>query len=461
MSALVIQGDTVWVALRDAGLVAVVHGDVIHYEAPAHIPSDLLGISLDQAGQVWCTSGHGLVRFIPKEGTWNRIPVNDGSTFQRLNKCILTLNDGTIALCADNTLIAFDPRSFDTLGALPSPYLVEVHNTSGKLVPNVNGNIDIPYRSSSFDATVSALGRMGPGPLEFVYRLEDLKGDQNVVTASSPIRYAGVPVGDHALLVKVRDAYGREGPEIKLLTVRIEAPFWQRWWFYAMLTVLGAVAMWMIARYKKQQTDRLQHMRDAIARDLHDDVGSTLGSINFYSEALKRKMIATGDPTSQDVADRIGHSSREMIDRMADIVWSVDPQNDDGASLLERMQAFATDLFSTRGVIVEWSAPMAVSTVKMNTELRRNLFMIFKEAVHNAAKYAQCSRLFVHLLIQGNNIVMEVRDNGIGFDPQNVDSYNGNGLLSMNKRATMLGGSVTIESDPDEGTRIRVTVPVQ
>lgn len=150
-----------------------------------------------------------------------------------------------------------------------------------------------------------------------------------------------------------------------------------------------------------------------------------------------------------------------MIDRMADIVWSVDPQNDDGASLLERMQAFATDLFSTRGVIVEWSAPMAVSTVKMNTELRRNLFMIFKEAVHNAAKYAQCSRLFVHLLIQGNNIVMEVRDNGIGFDPQNVDSYNGNGLLSMNKRATMLGGSVTIESDPGEGTRIRVTVPVQ
>lgn len=461
VSALAVQGDTVWVALRDAGLVAVVHGRVIHYEAPAHMPMDLLGISLDHEGHVWCTSGNGLVRFIPKGGTWTRIPVNDGSTYQRLNKCILTLNDGTIALCAENTLLSFDPRSFNSLGALPIPYLVEVHNTRGNLVPNVNGNIDIPYRSSSFDATVSALGRMGPGPIEFVYRLEDLKEDQNVVTASSPIRYAGVPVGDHTLLVKVRDAYGREGPEFKLLTVRIEAPFWQRWWFYAMLTVLGAVAMWMIARYKKQQTDRLQHMRDAIARDLHDDVGSTLGSINFYSEALKRKMIATGDPTSQDVAERIGHSSREMIDRMADIVWSVDPQNDDGASLLERMQVFATDLLATRGIIVEWSAPLTLITVKMNTELRRNLFMIFKEAVHNAAKYAQCSSLIVRLQVQGNDIVMEIRDNGIGFDPQNIDSYNGNGLVSMNKRASMLGGTISVASHTGEGTSIRVTVPVR
>lgn len=459
--ALYVQGDTIWAALRDAGLVAVAGDRVLHFEAPAHIPSDLLGLTVDHAGNVWCTSGHGLVRFAPKGGSWVRIPVNDGSTYQQLNKCVLTLSDGMIAFCADNTLITFDPRSFDVLGDLPTPYLVDVHNSNGILTPSASGNIDILYRSSSFDATISALGLKGAGPLVFVYRLEGVEAAPQVVTANEPLRYAGVPVGDHALFVKVRDAYGREGPEHKLLTVRIQAPFWQRWWFYALLTALGSATMWMIARYRKTQTDRLQHMRDTIARDLHDDVGSTLGSINFYSEALKRKLVEAGDPMAKDVAERIGQSSREMIDRMADIVWSVDPQNDDGASLLERMQAFATDLLATRGIAVDWDVSTNMVTKKMNTDLRRNLFLIFKEAIHNAAKYAECSRLFVRFHVQGDHILLEVRDNGVGFDPQNVDSYNGNGLVSMNKRAALLGGHVSLESTMGEGTKVYVVVPIR
>ena len=350
VSDLLIHLDTVWVAMRDAGLAAIVNDTVLFFPPPAHISSNLLGLALDGSGRVWCTTNDGLSCFDPATQEWIHVPINDGGTFTQLTKCIAKLNDGTMAFCADNSLITFDPDAFTIFPDLPTPYLTGVTNTWGSVLPTPEGVFEIPYRASSFDATVSALWPMGPASLEFVYRLEGLDIQPHVVTARTPIRYAGVPVGKHALMVRTRDAYGRVGPEIVLFTVEVLAPFWQRWWFYASLITLGAIVMFLIDRFREQQTMRLQSMRDHIARDLHDDVGSTLGSISFYSEALKRKLVDIDDPMAKDVASRIGNSSREMIDRMADIVWSVDPKNDDAGSLMERMKGYASDLVATRGI---------------------------------------------------------------------------------------------------------------
>jgi hypothetical protein len=235
---------------------------------------------------------------------------------------------------------------------------------------------------------LSALRPVGSAPLTFLCRLDDEGASYHEVTALEPLRYAGVPVGTHRLLVRVRDELGREGPEHTLLTITVIGPFWQRWWFFMIVLASGALGMFLISRSRQMQRAKLQHVRDRIARDLHDDIGSTLGSISFYSEALKRKLKDTDDATAQHVAEKIGSSSREMIDQMSDIVWSVDPKNDDTGALITRLQAFAGDLLAAKNIPLHFQADAALTDRKLTAEQRRNIFLICKEVLHNTVKYA-------------------------------------------------------------------------
>ena len=320
--------------------------------------------------------------------------------------------------------------------------------------------VEIPYRSSAFDAVLSALSTTGAGPLEFLYKLEGVDVEARVTTAREGIRYAGVPVGTHRLLVQVRDAYGRVGPEHALLTVTVTGPFWQRWWFFVIVLAAGALGMYGVSRLRQRQRAKLQGVRDRIARDLHDDIGSTLGSISYYSEALKRKLEHADDDMAQQVAEKIGSSSRAMIEQMSDIVWSVDPKNDDAASLIERMRGFGADLLSVQDIVLHFNTSPGLAERKLSAEQRRNLFLIYKEAMHNAAKYAHCASVTVTLSSKGRELVLSIRDDGAGFDPANVDSYNGNGLGNMRTRAGSIRARVEVVSTPGKGTEVRVVAPL-
>lgn len=459
VSTITVRGATVWATLRDGALVAIVNGKVKAYKVPEHLPSDLQGLAFDGRGRAWCTTSNGLVRFDPEDHTWLHVPVNDGGRFRQLNRCILRLRDGTMALCANNSLITFHPDAFDQLPPLPMPMLTGIRNAWGPVALNSRKGLQLPYRASSFEADLSALWPTGPAPLSFLYRVEGIEEVPHITTAMAPLRYASVPAGNHRLLVRVRDAYGREGPELAVLTLSIAAPIWQRWWVYLLLAMLAGGVMYAWSRHRFRQTLKLQAMRDGIARDLHDDIGSTLGSISYYSEALKRR-IGDQDAVAQDVADKIGANSREMIDRMSDIVWSVDPKNDDAGSLSDRMKIYAGDLLAARGMDLSFHLDRGLNTRRLSTPLRRGYFLIFKEALHNAMKYSGCSSVKISLHCDPRTIRMSISDNGSGFDPDNVDSYNGNGLPSMQARAESLGGKVEINSRPGAGTTIFVSAPI-
>lgn len=459
VSAIAIRGATVWATLREGALVAIENGRVRAYRVPEHLPSDLQGLAFDGQGRAWCTTSNGLLRFDPQDHAWLHVPVNDGGRFRQLNRCILRLRNGTMAFCAANSLITFNPEDFDHLPLLPMPTLTGVRDPWGDAILESSGNLQLPYRASSFEVDVSALSPTGPAPLNFLYRLEGIEQVPQVTTAGAAIRYAGVPAGNHRLLVRVRDAYGREGPEHALLTLAIAAPIWQRWWAYVLLAILVGGAMYAWSRHRFRQAMQLQAMRDGIARDLHDDIGSTLGSISYYSEALKRR-LGEQDPVAQDVVNKIGVNSREMIGRMSDIVWSVDPKNDDAGSLSDRMKMHASDLLDACGIQLSFHFGMDLTAHQLSIPLRRSFFLIFKEAIHNAMKYSGCTSVEVSLHCDPRTIRMTIADNGIGFDTDKADSYNGNGLLSMRARAASVGGKAEITSQPGAGTTVRVTAPL-
>ena len=454
--ALAFQDDTVWVAFRDGGLADIV-GDQAHaHVPPAHFPYDLVGVTVDRAGHVWCATGNGLVRYAPESNTWLHVPVNDGRTFRQLTRCITTLKDGRIAFCADDHLLLIDPAAYDPLQELPAPRIVGMSNTWGALQADEDAGMELPFRNSSFDLMLTALQPVGAAPLTFLCRLDDEGAVHHEATALEALRYAGVPVGTHRLLVRVRDAYGREGPEHTLLTVTVVGPFWQRWWFFILVLGVGAAGMYLFSRFRQRQRAKLQHVRDRIARDLHDDIGSTLGSISFYSEALKRKLGDTDDTMARQVAEKIGASSREMIDQMSDIVWSVDPKNDDAGALSERLHAFASDLLAPRNIALDFSADEAINDRRLSAEQRRNIFLICKEVLHNTVKYAGAGHVTITLITTGRSLELTITDDGKGFDPLNTDSYNGNGLPNMRTRAQAIGAQFTVDSAHGKGTCARI-----
>ncbi len=459
VSALKIHGATVWAAMRDGALVAITGGAATFFQAPRHIATDLFGITFDRDGNAWCTTGNGLACYNTASGSWIRVPVNDGKIFRQLNGAIITLQNGNIAFCADNSLITFDPAAYNNLPPVPVPELIIVKNSWGSLTPNAHHRVELSYRDGSFEAELTALNTVGTGPLEFIYRVEGVEQEARATTAEQPLRYAGMPIGEHRLLVRTRDAYGRLGPERALLTLAIAGPFWHQWWFYALIALALAAVVWAWTRYTIGQAIRMQAVRDGIARDLHDDVGSTLGSISYYSEALKRR-IGAGDVAAQEVADKIGQSSREMIDRMGDIVWSIDPRNDSAGSLEERTRAYATNLLAAHGVELSFPATQQLNNGPLDTRTRRTLFLIFKEALNNALKYSGCTLVEVELRQEGRQLRLEVIDNGCGFDLATVQPYNGNGLRGMATRAESIGGTTTVRSTPASGTVIVVQVPI-
>lgn len=197
--------------------------------------------------------------------------------------------------------------------------------------------------------------------------------------------------------------------------------------------------------------------RNRIASDLHDDIGASLSSIRIYSGAASKKF--NDDPhEAQLLIDRINQSSSGMMDRMSDIVWSINPKNDNVESIVFRMKSQAGEVLAQLDVEVEYFIDKQAERIQPSMTARRNIYLIFKEAINNIAKYASATRVNIELRIMDNVLVLIIRDNGSGFDMLSMKS--GHGLSSMRQRAESLGGSLTIDSVPGSGTELKASFQI-
>jgi signal transduction histidine kinase len=222
-----------------------------------------------------------------------------------------------------------------------------------------------------------------------------------------------------------------------------------------LLILLGA---FVFMRLKEQQRRRSESLRQKIASDLHDDVGSTLSSISILSESYLRNGEMDIDKTR---FGDIGHKVRTALDSISDIVWSVNPENDSMEKLLARMSGFASEMLENESTEFLFQVAEGIDAQALPIEKRKDFYLIFKEAIHNCAKYAHAKRIEVHLEVKNNVLTMEIQDDGVGFDPQNVhQNMGGNGLKNMQRRAAAMEGTFSIHSSPGEGVTLHVAVPL-
>ena len=199
--------------------------------------------------------------------------------------------------------------------------------------------------------------------------------------------------------------------------------------------------------YRSRQLLRLNDIRNKIAGDLHDDIGSTLNSISIYSEVAKQK-----GENYDEALEMIGDASRKVIEAMSDIVWTINAENDSFEKIIFRMTSHAYNLFHARNIEFTFHADEILNEKKLSLEERRNFYLIFKEAVNNLVKYSNATHVSITFTNENNWIKLRIRDDGIGFDTSKENA--GNGLKNMKRRADEMKAEFKIESQTGNGTQI-------
>ena len=207
---------------------------------------------------------------------------------------------------------------------------------------------------------------------------------------------------------------------------------------------------------KLEQQAQLLSIRNDIARDLHDEIGSTLTSIKILSE-VSQKNLQKDQQKASELLRKITEQSSQMQQGMSDIVWAIKPDNDKLENMVIRMREYASHTLEPKNIEVIFLTEEQALSQSLDMQQRRDFFLIFKEAINNAAKYSQAARVEIELKKERNALYLRVSDNGTGFIINKETSSNG--LKNMKTRAQALQGSLEIKSGPGCGTTIVAIVP--
>jgi len=187
-------------------------------------------------------------------------------------------------------------------------------------------------------------------------------------------------------------------------------------------------------------------------------MGSTLSTINILSN-IALKQIPLEEKTSKEYMSTINNSTTQMMESMDDIVWSINPVNDSIVKVLARMKEVAGSVLEPNNIDYQFHTDNAVKDLNFSMEWRRDIFLLFKEALNNIVKYSKARNVSVTLKKSGKSFQLIVEDDGIGFDINaRVSAIRGNGLKNMKKRAETINGQLDVVSEPGKGTRVNLTV---
>lgn len=212
----------------------------------------------------------------------------------------------------------------------------------------------------------------------------------------------------------------------------------------------------LINRNRLKRSIEIEKMRSRLSRDLHDDIGSTLSSINILSRTAQANLKESDDKTKGSL-EKINERSQRLLDSMSDIIWNINPGNDTIEEVMSRMREYATSILEAKDIDYVFDFPKHKMDCKLTMEVKNNLYLIFKEAVNNLSKYSGATQASLSLIFDEKNIQLGIEDNGIGFDEQQIQRRGG--LANMQQRAAEIKGTLTINTAVNKGTLVKLIMP--
>jgi ligand-binding sensor domain-containing protein len=370
----------------------------------------------DRHGALWFGYAGGVVRFNPSETRRRPMPsiVIDG----------LTINDRV-----------------QPLSALGQPEV---------------GSFEVPPGRTALQVSYVSPGL---GPMDHVryqIRLDGVDRDWSLPSDQRTVSYASIGPGSYRFNVRALTGDGVVSSNIAGFEFRVLAPIWQRWWFLPTALVFAGAGGYGVNRYRIARVLQLANIRARIARDLHDDIGANFTRIAVLAEVVRRQ--TTVAPAADAPLNSIATVARESMTAMGEIVWAVNPDRDRVGDLTGRMREYAEEVFVADEVPVTFTVPEGLKDVRLGGDVRRDVYLVFKEAANNAARHSGCSNFHVEIARDRRWLAISITDDGRGFE---IADAEGNGLANMRRRAALVGGRLTVSSGPGHrGTTVTLEVPV-
>ncbi len=315
----------------------------------------------------------------------------------------------------------------------------------------------IPLKTGSFRYdqnyfTFEYIGIYLTAPEKVTYRYR-LKGLNNgwITTGERRVQYTNLSGGSYVFEVAAGNEWGYWSKPLRY-AFTIYPPWWETWWFRLLVISVILLALWQLYQLRIRHLVQVERIRSKIASDLHDDVGSMLTRIHQGSEIVQ---LSTDPEKINKTARRIGQLTRETAQTFSDIIWSIEAQNDTIGNLIDRMQDLRYQLLSDRDIAVKFHIRGLDKEKSLDGSKRQHIYLIYKEALNNIAKYANADQVEIRLINDKKHFILEVEDNGIGISEKN--RFHGHGLLSMKRRAEQLKGKLTIQNK--NGTTVRLETP--
>ena len=390
----------------------------------------------------------------------------DGLPFSAIRTCGRDA-DGNVWFAQQKILARLSPETEATTA--PPPIYVGDVRVNGKTIAKLSelgeteiGELSLNSDQKQIEISFFGLGFAAGERLLYQYKLEGSGGDWSTPSAQRALSLSLSP-GTYRFLVRAVNADGLVSERPAIVTFTIARPIWQRWWFLLIAALVLAGIVYAIYRYRLRRMVELERVRTRIATDLHDDIGSSLSQIAILSEVVRQR---TGENGTSEPLNVIANTSREMVDSMSDIVWAINPQKDHLSDLAHRMRRFASDLLDATEIAYRFELPGMGIDVPLGADVRRELYLVFKECLNNAVKHSGATGIVISIKVDGGQVQVGIADNGRGFEVEsklngNHDGLGGNGLINMRRRVGTLAGTFGVRSAPSEGTTVTISVPVR
>jgi ligand-binding sensor domain-containing protein/signal transduction histidine kinase len=478
-----------WAGTYDHGLAHFDNQQWTHFSTTNGLASDSIGYLIeDDGGNLWVGSNMGLMR-IPKkslddftDGKINSIACRtygktDGLPTRECSggsqPAALRAGDGRLFFPTTEGVVSVNPPELKTNPHPPQVFIESVlvdgvEQKTNQLDSAWPQSIVVPPGYEQLDIDYTALNFSAPELVRFKCWLEGREAAPTYVRGERVRSYPKLPPGNYRFHVTACNEDGIWNETGSALEIAVQPYFWQTNSFRAVVIIflLGIVAA--IVRYIStqklrrelqlhKQQEALERERARIARDLHDQLGANLTQVALLGE------MAGADKNSPDEieshAKQISETARETTHSLDEIVWAINPSNDTLEGLANYACKYAQEYLALASVRYRVDLPMELPPTPIPPEVRHNVFLAFKEALHNVVKHAHASEVWIRLRLSPNEFILEIEDNGRGVSNPD-ENKNRNGLRNMKKRMDDIRGQFSISGGANAGTIVRLTTPI-
>lgn len=459
-----------WIGTLGRGLIAwnLSTGDTYTINDANGLPNNTVyGILPDEKDHLWLSTNKGICRFVPplrlnevNRSNFTVFLAEDGLQSNEFNTgAYHKAADGMLYFGGINGLTIFHPGQIARANQ-PAQVVITQAMVNNQLLLSDTGMVykkylRLRYRENAVSFNFAALDFVSQRRFNYYYQLSGY--DTNWIDAGNRnyVAYTNLPPGRYVFKVKAAQRLPDDSP-VTTLTIVIDPPFWRTGWFIISCVLVLAGLLYVLYRYRINQLLRLQKVRNRIASDLHDDIGTTLTNISILSELSKKNLLQNEEAGTflDRIAEEVHHSSQALDD----IVWSINTRNDTLEQTVARMRRYAAEVFDAANITYSLHLDEQFERHKLNMEQRRDCFLIFKETINNIYKHACARHVQIKVWIERGHLHMVIQDDGKGFDTSSITHRNG--IKNIHNRIDKWKGKMKVSSIPGQGTLTKVDLPL-